>query len=132
MLTLFLLAGLLSVVLLAVVAVGLAAGGMLLIVGRPAGRALAPYAFLVPSLGALGAMAGAWGCAIALARSMMGNSMLPLWGWLVGLVAGGALGVGVGCALAYRLHRRMAGSAASDRIRDSLRGGPFQSAKPRS
>lgn len=105
MLTLFLMAGLLSVALLGVAVLSVLVGCLLLAVGHPTWRALAPYVLLVPSLGSLVALAGAWGCGATLVR-LAGESPLPFWGWLGGLVVGGVLGSGAGISAAYCLGRR--------------------------
>jgi hypothetical protein len=106
MLTMFLLAGLLTVALAGVAVLSLVCGGALWAFAHPPARGLVPYLLLVAPLGSLAAIAGAWGCGAALARSA-GESPLPLWGWVAGLFAGGALGALAGFSVARALARRM-------------------------
>ncbi len=105
MITMFLLAGLLTVALAGSAVLSFVCGGAIWAFARPPARRLVPYLMLVPPLGSLAAIAGAWGCGAALAKSA-GSSSLPLWGWVGGLLVGGVLGVSVGFAVAQTLVRR--------------------------
>ena len=112
MTTMFLLAGVLTVALAGAALLSLACGGAIWAFARPASRGAAPYLLLVPPLGSLSAVAAAWACAAALARSA-GSSPLPAWGWIGGLLVGGVLGGSVGFVSARTLARR-AGRSAVD------------------
>jgi hypothetical protein len=65
----------------------------------PRFRRVAPFIMFIPTFTALGAGGGAWGLAYA-AHSYAPMSVLPFWGWCVGLLLGAGLGLLLGAGLA--------------------------------
>jgi hypothetical protein len=118
---LFLLAAIITV-LLALVFVGFLAAGIACCFIRRL-KFLVPYLLLVPTLSALGAGCGSWGLGYLTHRMSGPMSVLPFWGYVVGLPLGGALGFLIGFGLARFVSRNnCAGFAANaDSLRQSVR-----------
>jgi hypothetical protein len=71
-------------------------------------RFLVPYLLLVPTLAALGAVSGSWGLGYLTYRISDPMSVLPFWGYVVGLPLGGALGFLAGFGLASFVNWKLA------------------------
>jgi hypothetical protein len=98
MLQLFLVAGLLSIALALVVVVSVGVGLVLLCFSQT--RLIAPFVLFVPSLSSAGAGLGSWGLGYLAHHYLDPMSSLPFWAWIIGLLAGGGLGLVVGVGLA--------------------------------
>ena len=99
---LFLLAALITVVLGLVLLACLVAGIALCFVRGI--RFVAPFLLFVPTLAALGAGGGSWGLGF-LAYKAYPMSVLPFWGYVLGLPIGAGVGLLVGFGFAYPLSR---------------------------
>jgi hypothetical protein len=109
MLPLFLIAAVLTGILCLIALASVIVGTVSFFVRRL--RPLASWVLFIPSLGALGAASGAWGC------GYWGNqtnpySALPFWAWIGGFLAGGVLGTFLGVLLGWLFRRRMPAAAA--------------------
>lgn len=103
MLTIFFIAGLITVVLAMVAVVSFISGIVLWCFART--RFIAPFVTLIPTLAALGAVGGSYGLGYVLFRMAGEASVLPFWGWVVGYPAGGYLGGVIGLSLALLFRR---------------------------
>ena len=103
MLPLFLIAAVLTGILCLIALASIVGGTVFFFVPRL--RPLASWVLFIPSLAALGAAGGAWGCGY-LGVQTDGMSALPFWAWIGGLLAGGVLGAVVGVLLAWLFRRR--------------------------
>jgi len=103
MLPLFIIAAVLTGILCLFALASIVGGTVLFWVPRL--RFLASWILFVPSLAALGAAGGAWGCGYV-GVQVDGMSALPFWAWIGGLLAGGVLGAVVGALLAWLFRRR--------------------------
>jgi hypothetical protein len=101
---LFLLAALVTIT-LGVVLIGSVIAGIVLCF-VPSWRGFGPFVLFVPTLSALGAVAGAWRLGFA-AHSYAPMSALPFWGWVFGLPSGAVVGVLLGLSLAALMRRTM-------------------------
>jgi hypothetical protein len=111
---LFLLAALITVGLGLVLLACIISGVALCFVRRL--KFLAPFLLFVPALAALGAGGGSWGLGF-LAYKASPMSVLPFWGYVLGLPIGAGVGLVVGFGFAYPLScrfRRTKGRGAGD------------------
>jgi hypothetical protein len=102
--TLFLLAAIITGILALVFGGFLVAGIVCCCICRF--RFIGPYLLFVPPLAAIGAVGGSWGLGY-LAHQHDPMSVLPFWGFVVGLPVGGGIGLVLGFSLAFLLSRKI-------------------------
>jgi len=102
---LFLIAALITIALALVFAGFLIAGIICCFIRRM--RFLAPYLLFVPTLAALGAGGGSWGLGYLALHASNPMSVLPFWGYVVGLPFGGVVGFLIGIGLAFLVSRKL-------------------------